>query len=158
MACLACAQLPAITSSLNQSLVEQEAITSAIGTNPSFQNIIPQNEFIVDIKRLSRRVDTTQPALVRYLIETVVPRIIEPFLTNVDMEAFETRRPHIHKRHQKTVSYEALLSVTPNPSIGPPIVVVESIVPLQSPQQCCQITTIDEDIEQTQEEFLQEIL
>jgi hypothetical protein len=90
----------AATSALTESLLEYEAIVSGIGTDPTFQGIISNNEFIVDMVRKTRRLDVT--GTVKYFIETCT-------INN-------------QNRCRKTRLYLATLSVQPNPGIGPNIV------------------------------------
>ena len=95
----------AATSPLGESLLEYEAITSAIGTDPAFQNVIPQNEFITEFKRLTKHINVLGE--VRY---GIVTRTAEGTRT-------------------QTNKYIATLNVSANPNIGPSIVTVESITP-----------------------------
>ncbi len=116
IACLAFTQSTyAATSALTESLLEYEAITSTIGTNPNFQDIISPNEFIIDIKRITRRIDIT--GLVKYAIVT---RVID----GAGDQSSSERRKH---RHHHNNTYVATLDVSPNPGIGPNIVTVLSI-------------------------------
>lgn len=113
IACMAIAQGSyAATSALTESLLEYEAITFAIGTDPTFQNIIPPTEFIVDIKRLTRQIDSLGE--VRYGIIT---------RTVGDGSTCECHRHPL-------VKYIATLNVTANPGIGPNVITVVSIVRL----------------------------
>ncbi len=119
IACIAVIQpMYAATSALTESLLEYEAITSAIGSDPSFQNVIPQIEFIVDIKRITKQVDVLGE--VKYKILTRVPSV----------DPVEASRGHCkkHKKHHRLITYIATLNVAQNPGIGPNIVTVESIV------------------------------
>lgn len=100
------------TSPLTESLLEYEAITSAIGTDPNFQNIIPTNEFIVDIRRLTKQLNVLGE--VKYLI-----------LTRIPTDEFD----HECHEHHHSIIYIATLFVAPNPGIGPNIVTVLSIRP-----------------------------
>jgi hypothetical protein len=119
--CLAIIQpMYAATSALVESLLEYEAITSAIGSNPCFQNVIPQIQFIVDIQRITKQVNVLGE--VKYKILTRVPNI-EP------VEAAH-KKSHCKKdkKNPRLITYIATLNVAPNPGIGPNIVTVESIV------------------------------
>jgi len=118
----------AATSALTESLLEYEAITSAIGTNPEFQDVIPVTEFIIDIKRITRKVNIL--GQVKY---EIVTRVLTPTGTvgSVDPEAIEAHS-HSHKNHIQSNSYIAILNVTANPGIGPNIVTVVSITPSNS--------------------------
>lgn len=110
IACVAMAQcMYAATSPLTESLLEYEAITSAIGTDPNFQNVIPTVEFVVDIKRITKQVNVLGE--VEYRILTVLPNA------------------HVSESHTHTIKYIATLNVASNPGIGPNIVTVVSIVP-----------------------------
>lgn len=104
----------AATSALTESLLEYEAITDAIGTNPDFENVIPQTEFIIDIKRITKQIN---------ILGTVKYRIVTQKPTSTGQEACHKRRKH----HRNTVEYLAILLVSPNPGVGPNIVTVESI-------------------------------
>lgn len=114
IACMAIAQGSyAATTALVESLLEYEAITSAIGgVDPIFQNIIPPTEFIVDIKRLTRQINVLGE--VRYGILT---------RTVGDGSVCECHKHPI-------VKYIATLNVAPNTGLGPNIVTVLSIVRL----------------------------
>lgn len=98
----------AATSALTESLLEYEAITNALGTDPTFENVISQSEFIVDIKRETRRINVTG--------EVVYEIVTKEFDTE------HHSRPRFHK-------YIAILTVTPNEGIGPNVVTVDSITP-----------------------------
>ena len=97
----------AATSGLTESLLEYEAITNAIGTDPNFENVISANEFIVDIERITRKIN---------VIGTVKYEIV-------------TKEPKTKGRGFRTHIYIATLLVAPNPAIGPNIVTVVSIIP-----------------------------
>lgn len=126
IACLAFLQSTyAATSALTESLLEYEAITSAIGTDPNFQNIIGPNEFIVDIKRITRQVDIL--GTVKYDITTRVISTTGSVSATVEQEALEMHSGESHKHRQHTNKYVAKLNVSPNPGIGPNIVTVLSI-------------------------------
>jgi hypothetical protein len=92
------------TSALTESLLEYEAITSAIGTDPNFQNIIPPNEFIIDIKRLTKHLDVLGDVEYKILTRS------------------------LSEHHHHSIKYIATLNVSPNPGIGPNIITVVSIV------------------------------
>lgn len=102
----------AATSALTESLLEYEAITNAIGTNPDFENIIPPDEFIIDIKRLTRRIDVLGEVKYGILARTVT-----------DGDEWDCRH-----EHPCPIRYIATLNVAANPGIGPNIITVESIV------------------------------
>jgi hypothetical protein len=129
MACLAIAQSSyAATSALTESLLEYEAITNAIGTDPAFQNVIPVTEFIVDIKRLTRQVDIT--GTVRYEIDTRVLTAQTDENSNRHRHHKRKHHKHKHRHRHNTNTYIAVLNVAPNPGIGPNIVTVVSITPV----------------------------
>jgi hypothetical protein len=104
----------AATSGLSESILEFEAITSALGTNPAFQGVIPQNEFITKIKRLTKKVDT---------LGTVKYGIVTKVISN-------GMGGHSHEKHHGV--YLATLNIAPNPAIGPDVITVVSIVPITS--------------------------
>lgn len=108
--------IQAATSALIESLREYEAITTAIGTDPKFQDVIPQNEFIVDIERATRQVDSL--GKVYYRIITRSPAVHE----NV-IEKYKWGKDG----HDHTHTYIAKLLVIPNPEIGRNIITVEKI-------------------------------
>lgn len=116
------------TSPLAESLLEYEAITNFIG-GPSF-TVIPSDEFIVDIKRLTKRIDTLGE--VRYKIVTREPWL-PPIVAMLDADhhhsSSDCHHRHHHKHHDTNI-YIATLLVTPNPGIGPNIVTVLAIVPV----------------------------
>jgi len=109
------------TSALTESLLEYEAITTAIGTDPSFETVIPATEFIVDISRISKRLDVLGD--VRYEIVTRIPR------TEFESEDLESNASQKHHDNHP-IKYIATLNVAANPGIGPNIVTVVSIVPV----------------------------
>lgn len=121
IACLAMVQSAyaiTATSPLINSLTEYEAITDAIGA-PSF-DVIPSTEFIVDIKRITRRIDITGE--VRYAILTR-STITDPW--SEDHES-NVEKGH-HHRHYHVIKYIATLLVTQNSGVGPNTVTVLSI-------------------------------
>lgn len=97
----------AATSALTESLLEFEAITSAIGTDPAFENVIPATEFIVEIERLTKKINV---------------------LGTVKYEILTRSETTSHKKKCRINKYIATLTVTQNPGIGPNIVTVDSIV------------------------------
>lgn len=104
IACFAIVQSTyAATPPLTESLLEYEAIISAIG-DPSFDTI-PTTEFIIDIKRISKRIDNLGE--VKYKIVTVSLNEGSDF---------------------PRIKYIATLHVFQNPGVGPNIVTVDSIV------------------------------
>lgn len=116
IACLALVQSSyAATSALTESLLEYEVITTTIGTDPIFQNIIPPTEFIIDIKRLTRQVNNLGE--VKYGILTRV------------LSSDSTTGCDCHKRHHFSNRYIATLNVAPN-GIGPNKITLVSLVPL----------------------------
>ena len=127
LACLACVQSTyAATSALTESLLEYEAITNALGTNPSFADVIPPTEFIIDIQRITRKVNIV--GTVKYKILTRV--LGENEVANGDQDLFDSSSDQHHRkhhRHNRTHTYIATLDVEPNPGIGPNIVTVISI-------------------------------
>lgn len=123
IACLAFTQSSfAATSALTESLLEYEAITSALGTNPNFQDIIGADEFIIDIKRITRKIDVT--GKVKYAIVT---RVINDNFVEEPVSSSDRHKHHHHHHHHHTHTYIATLDVAPNPEIGPNIVTVVSI-------------------------------
>ena len=94
----------AAVSPLSQSLREYEAITLAIGIDPIF-DIIPQNEFIVGINRITRPIDSL--GKVRYQVLT---RSLED------------------GRRRSTTEYIMTLIVTPNEAIGPNVITVTNFI------------------------------
>lgn len=126
----------AITSTLNQSINIYEAILSAVSTG----DVISQNEFIIDVERKTRGIDLGNSIL--YQITTVLPDLesssavakFDPPGSDEDFNADEYTAHHHRHRHRhhnrKTIKYAAVISVTPNPAIGPPVVTVISITPV----------------------------
>lgn len=112
--------LVGIPSNLGESLLEYNAIISS----SLLQATIPQDEFIIDIKRKKSLTATTS-------IYEVVTRVQRGFQS----EALETRCGHRdrHRRNQsQTNTYRVQLALTPNPQIGPPIITVISVEPRSS--------------------------
>lgn len=128
IACLAFVQSTyAATSALTESLLEYEAITSAIGTDPTFQTLISPVEFIVDIKRITHKVDIT--GTVKYRITTFVLSATAGANALMEQEAHSCGG---HKNRRNTNIYVATLNVSPNPGIGPNIVTVLTIKKVRS--------------------------
>lgn len=148
-ACMALMQSTfAATSALTESLLEFEAITNAIGTNPLFQNVIPATEFITDIDRITPQVDIT--GNVKYEITTRVLNSASESSLSIEEENFEHYSTSQHRgRHRQNNTYIATLFVSPNPAIGPNIVTVLSIKKTHS-----HTSTIFEDESQLLEEFV----
>lgn len=123
IACLALVQSTyAATSPLTESLLEYEAITTAIGTDPTFQNIIGTSEFIVDIKRITRKVNTL--GIVKYFIKTRVISSegdVNASTEGLDMNSDESPASSPSYR---TNLYIATLNVALNPGIGPNVITV----------------------------------
>lgn len=119
VACIAMMQGHAATSSLVESLLEYQAINDALGSNPSFENIIPSTEFIVDIQRTTREVNTL--GIVRYEIVTRT--------SNGNDNTQGHKRCRKRRHSENTNTYLAELNVAVNPGIGPNIVTVISIIP-----------------------------
>jgi hypothetical protein len=131
IACLAFVQSTyAATSALTESLLEYEAITSAIGTDPNFENIISPVEFIVDIKRITRKVNIT--GIVKYRIVTRVICSTAGINASEIQEEYSSGNPKHKHCHDSTNIYVATLNVSPNPGIGPNIVTVLSIKKVRS--------------------------
>lgn len=119
--CIAMVQTSfAATSALTESLLEYNAITNAIGSDPNFQNVIPVDEFIVDIKRLTKRID---------ILGTVKYGIITRTVT-ADNNQDDSRSKH--RKRNRPHRYIATLNVAQNPGVGPNIITVVSIVPVSS--------------------------
>lgn len=111
IACVALTQsIHSATSALTESLLEYEAITLAIGSDPNFQNVIPVNQFIVDIKRITKEIAVLGQVKYRIVTRTVTD--------------------DSSRKNRRTSRYIAKLNVSPNPGIGPNIVTVVSIVPV----------------------------
>lgn len=130
IACLAIVQSThAATSALTESLLEYEAITTAIGS-PNFQ-IIDVSEFIIDIQRITRKIDTI--GQVKYKIVTREPRVSSSDLNTLAEAEYNENfavSGHRDRCHQdRTHTYIAILNVAPNPGIGPNIITVVSITP-----------------------------
>ena len=105
LACFAMIQSShAAVSPLSESLRELEAINLAIGTNPDFQNVIPQNESIVAVKRVTKELNAL--GRVEYKILT---------------------RSANYRGGHCSIKYLATLDIAPNSGIGPYIIAVVSI-------------------------------
>jgi hypothetical protein len=104
----------AITSNLNESINFINAITDS----PLIQTVIPQSEFIVDIKRKSTDLAASEAI---YEIKTIAA-VVEDALSGSGSH-------HHHHQHTSTNKYIVKVLVTPNPQIGPEILTVESITP-----------------------------
>lgn len=127
IACLAFVQSAyAATSALAESLLEQQAITSALGTNPNFQDIIPAVEFIVDIKRITPIVKIL--GHVKYKIVTREVGVEAELVAPAEQKTLDSSSSgsHHHRHHHKGTTYIATLDVTPN-GIGPTVITVLSI-------------------------------
>lgn len=112
------------TSALVESLLEYEAITSALGTNPNFQSIIPQNEFITDVKRITKEVNSVGEVRYKIITKDVFPA---DWWSN-ESNCSSHHHHHRHEHDNKHV-YIATLLVVPNSGIGPNIITVLEIAP-----------------------------
>ncbi len=122
IACFAAVQsMHAATSPLTESLLEYEAITNAIGGDPSFQDIIPVTEFIVDIRRITRQINTLGEVRYEILTRTINDESGSHCHDSIESHAMKSK-------HARSIKYIATLNIAPNPGIGPNIVTVESIV------------------------------
>lgn len=101
----------AATTALTESILEYQAITNFIG-QPNFTTIGP-SEFIVDIARITRRIDVL--GIVEYSICT--------------RQVLSGMEEDLNEGNGRVKNYIATLNVTANPGIGPNIVTVLSIVP-----------------------------
>jgi hypothetical protein len=117
--------VPAATSALTQSLLEYEAITDTLGTDPSFKEAIPATEFIIDIQRMTRDVDIL--GKVDYRIFTYVPNMNTESNGNQKMPKSGSDEVEKSKHALQMHVYVATIEVSPNPGIGPNIVKVLSI-------------------------------
>lgn len=134
IACLAFVQTTyAATSALAESLLEQQAITTAIGTNPEFQNIIPAHQFIIDIRRVTKRINILGDVFYKIVTRSVrsdhdVKEAVDDKADCGNCNSFDDScSSSHHHRRRHTVTYIAKLNVAPNPGIGPNIVTVLSI-------------------------------
>ncbi len=112
--------LVGIPSNLGESLLEYNAIISS----PLLQATIPQDEFIIDIKRKTRNLTASTS------FYEVVTRVQRGF-----QEAVETGCGWHHNRRgnrNQTNTYRVQLVLTSNPQIGPPIITVVSVEPRSS--------------------------
>lgn len=115
IACLVLVQSAfAATSALTESLLEYEAIITAIGTDTDFDPL----EFVVDIKRITERID---------VLGTVKYRIVT---RTVGEENHDRRCGHCATLGHRIQNYIATLHITANPAIGPNIIEVVSIDPV----------------------------
>lgn len=108
------------TTALVESLLEYTAITNALGD--PVQTIIPPQEFVIDIKRITKQINVLGE--VRYKIVTRRPW--DSFWW--DVERSDCSHHHNRHYHDNTNLYIATLLVSPNPGIGPNIITVLSIV------------------------------
>jgi hypothetical protein len=124
----------AITSLLNQSVNIYQAILDELSTD----DVIPQNEFIVDIQRKTRRIEFG--SAVRYLVTTVAspltPTENDEELGLNERETQEScnhhysHRPHHHDRSNQDIhQYIVVLRLTENPAIGPPVITILKVIP-----------------------------
>lgn len=102
----------AAVSPLAESLREYDAIVSALGSDPYFSLVIPPIEFITDIKRLTKK--TNVLGEVKYKIIAKGPSDPGQGCDN-----------HTHDGQV----YIATLLITPNPGIGPNIIIVLNVEP-----------------------------
>lgn len=135
VACLALVQSAyAATSPLAESLLEYEAITSAIGTDPNFDSIINPSEFIVDIQRITKQVNVLGNVEYKILTRLPPPPTALSHCESSSSSSSSHKHKHHHHHHHhhnlETRTYIVTLSVEPNPEIGPNIITVISITPL----------------------------
>ena len=129
IACFAFIQsAQALTSILGESLNEYNTLVNAIDT--TFMGTISENELITDIRRQSTKTTFSKTFKVHYLIRTFLPRSSD-LTADVNLDTLEAHH-HSHPRSKKIHLYDALLSISPNAAIGPPVVTVVSITPICS--------------------------
>ena len=130
IACFAFIQsAQAITSILGESLNEYLTLANAIDTK--FMGTISENELITDIRRQSTKTTFSKTFEVHYLIRTFLPRSSD-LTADVNLDTLEAHH-HSHPRNKKIHLYDALLSISPDPTLlGPPVVTVVSITPICS--------------------------
>lgn len=142
MACFAFMQsVQAIESPLNSSI----HVSTHILTSEKVQEVLSQNEYIIDLRRLTWKLE--EFGTVYYEIVTKEPskhhdRFDRDADFDMDIDAELNARHSYsssssdscsdswsHKRPKpfKFITYKVRLLVEPNPEIGPPIVIVESI-------------------------------
>lgn len=104
----------AATPALTESLLEYDAIISAIGA-PNFK-VIPVNQFIIRIKRITKKINVL--GKVKYLIMT----------SDIDDKSCKNTPVTRDKKFPCPIKYIATLNVAQNPGVGPNIVTVLKIV------------------------------
>ena len=115
------------TSALSESLLEYEAITTALGTDPAFQSIIPPSEFVTDIKRTTNEINMTGE--VKYRITTEEVASFDWWSDDRNCSSHHHHRHHHHRHeHENKHTYVATLLVVPNSGIGPNIISVLNIM------------------------------
>ncbi len=120
LGCLTFAQVSyAALPALSESLAEYQVIISGIGTDPSFNNVIPPSEVITDIKRLTHELNVT--GTVRYKI--VTRSVSSSASANIEECSSCGGGSSNHHSHV----YIAVLSISPNPGIGPFIITFQSL-------------------------------
>jgi hypothetical protein len=117
LGCMAMAQVSyAALPALQESIAEYNAITTALSSNPNFNTVISSSEAIIDIKRLTRQVNVT--GTIRY-------KIVTRSVSGDSSTSVETCN-RCHRNHNSNV-YIAVLVITPNDSLGPFVITVQSI-------------------------------
>jgi hypothetical protein len=107
--CVALSQAAhAAVAPLYGSVLEYEAITYGIGTNPHFQDVIHPSEVIITIKRMTKQVNT---------------------IGEVDYEIVTERPLANGEADLQTKTYIAKVNVARNPGIGRNLITLVSITP-----------------------------
>lgn len=144
IACIACfqalqADAPALTSPVNLSLQHYEAITHTLATNPEFQNVIPEGEFITNLRVQRRSINVTE-GNVYVNITTRLPykkRVVadreETLAGTTEQSQLTSHHSHgrcKNKRGNGGKTYMATLLLTPSSEGTPPSITVVSIEPI----------------------------
>lgn len=143
IACFACFQAvqadsPTVTSPVNLSLMHYEAVIANLSSNPDFQNIISEGEFITDM-RIQRRGFNANQGNVYVNITTRLPAKSDDVVAQEETlcESKGQSKSSCHRRNGRckhkgsriSKTYRATLAVTPVDG-GTPSITVVSIEPL----------------------------
>lgn len=143
LACFAISQAHAIiptTTPFNASLQQFEAITTTLRNNPDFLNVIPESEYITEIKIDRRSLNVTEG--------NVFVHIITRMTKNDEVVILEEGAPnrcqgfrHGHTDRRTTKHYKATLVLSPSET-GSPTIAVAKVEPItwHSKKLCKELT------------------
>lgn len=143
IACFACfhalhADVPALTSPVNLSLQHYEAITRTLATHPDFQKVIPEGEFITNLRIQRRSINVTEGNVFVNITTRPAPSMKKEVVGQESNGAAATEQTQLsrhryngrckNRRANGTKTYMATLLLTPS-NEGTTAITVVSIEP-----------------------------